>query len=84
LYKIAYLILSFLSRTYFVVAPTRIYPNEEVQISVSILKLEYKSVLVRTSIQKGHKEYASASYTFDRVSTKLLQMKVGDDGNYFF
>ncbi|XP_064641488.1 CD109 antigen-like isoform X2 [Lineus longissimus] len=65
--------------TYFVVAPTRIYPNEEVQISVSILKLEYKSVLVRASIQKGPKEYASASYTFDRVSTKLLQLKMPEE-----
>ena len=63
------------SSTYMILAPNRIYPNEVVQVSVSILRLYHHHLNVRASIRKDGEEHASFFETFTRPSTRLLQMK---------
>ena len=68
--------LFILFRTYFVVAPRKIYPSQVIQVSVTILKLYHSHINVRASIRKEGEEYTSLYARFDRDSTRVVQMLV--------
>ncbi len=58
------------------VAPRRIRPNEVVQLSVSVIKLYYRSINVRAVIRRDQEEIASVQHAFALPGTQLLQMLV--------
>ena len=59
-----------------IIAPNRVYPNEVVQISVSVFRLYFDSLTVRASIRREGFEYASFTEKFTIPTTKLVQMWV--------
>ena len=59
-----------------IIAPNRVYPNEVVQISVSVFRLYFESLTVRASIRREGFEYASFTEKFTIPTTKLVQMWV--------
>merc|ERR1712226_1316488 len=71
--------------TYMIIVPKRIYPNQVIQVHVSILKLYYSHINVRASIRTSGEELAYFIDTFTEPSTRLLQMRMPDyatAGNY--
>lgn len=71
--------------TYLILAPKRIYPNQVMQISVSILRLYYSHLVVRGSVRQGTDEFATFTETFLNPSTRVVQMKIpqyAPPGNY--
>ena len=59
-----------------IIAPNRVYPNEVLQISVSVFKLYFDSLTVRASVRREGFEYASFTESFTIPTTKLVQMWV--------
>ncbi|CAD5111927.1 DgyrCDS1188 [Dimorphilus gyrociliatus] len=72
--------------TYMILAPRKVYPNEVVQVQVSIFKMYGKSITVRGNIRKnGAQEFARFKEVFEEEGTRLVQMKMptnADMGNY--
>ena len=66
---------------YMIVAPSRVYPDMVVQVSVTIFQLYQSHLNVRGSIRKEGEEYASFFTTFTQPSTRLLQMRVRSYAN---
>ncbi|CAH1797576.1 unnamed protein product [Owenia fusiformis] len=70
---------------YFIAAPRKVYPNEVVQVAVTILSMQYKYLNVRASIRKDQTEYTGQTMRFDRESTLFMQMQMPSNarpGNY--
>src|SRR6218665_1957010 len=65
-------------RSYFVVSPRKIRPNQVMQMSVSLLRLYYDNINFRAVIRRGQEEICSTSYLFTTTGTQLLQMWVSD------
>lgn len=63
-------------RSYMVVAPEKIHPDQVVQMSVSILNLYYKLINVRIIIRRYQEEIARALHTFHMPGTAMVQLKV--------
>ena len=70
----------FYCRTYIIVAPNKIRPNQELKVSASILKLEYDSFTVTAIVRKlngdTYEEICSTKHTFTRVGTYEMSMWV--------
>ena len=63
---------------YFITAPSHVTPNMLYQMSVSLLKMYYKSVVVTAYIRRNNaEEIASTAHTFEKEGTTMMQMQVG-------
>lgn len=58
-------------------APQRIRPDEDVLVSVSILRMIYPQITMRLAIKKGVMELISTSSVFLVAGTRVLHMRVG-------
>ena len=64
------------SRSYIIVAPTLIRPDEEYHVHATILRLEHPKINVRVSINKDGVEYAMAEELFHRPRSTLMAIQV--------
>ncbi|KAM7536349.1 hypothetical protein Aperf_G00000084793 [Anoplocephala perfoliata] len=62
--------------SYIILAPSRVRPDQDVQISVSILRMVYPQITMRLAIKKGVYEMISTSSVFIATGTRILQMRV--------
>ncbi|VDM17333.1 unnamed protein product [Hydatigera taeniaeformis] len=62
--------------SYIILAPQQIRPDEDVQISVSILRMIYPRITMRLAIKNGVFEMISVSSVFLATGTRILQMRV--------
>ena len=69
-------------RTYVIVTPNKIRPNQEVVVAATILKLELsntftiKAVIKHVINEKQANEIAGAEHTFTRTGTHNMILKV--------
>ncbi|VDD75471.1 unnamed protein product [Mesocestoides corti] len=57
-------------------APNQVRPDEDVKISVSILRMIYPQITMRLAIKKGVMELISTSSVFLATGTRVLHMRV--------
>lgn len=68
--------LNFIFRTFMIVAPRRVRPDQTVQVFVSIFRHKYIYVTVTAYISKEGRQLTSTSGRFHPGSSRLIQMKV--------
>ena len=71
-----FMLIAIVFSSYIILSPQRIRPDEDVQISVSILRMIYPQITLRLAIKKDVIEMISTSSTFLTPGTRILQMKV--------
>ena len=64
------------SRTYLIIAPRVIRPDQVVQVYVAILELYHPKLTLTASIRKDGQEYTNFQETIYTTTTRLMQMKV--------
>lgn len=63
-------------RTYLVLAPRKVRPNQLINVFATVLKLEYRQLEIVVSVVKGEVQYADTKVTFDRTGSRVMQMLV--------
>ncbi|BHF76298.1 endopeptidase inhibitor activity [Sparganum proliferum] len=73
--------------SYIMLAPRRIRPDQDVQVTVFLLRMLYPQLTIRLSIKKGVMELISTTAVFISAGTRTMHMRVPNQasvGEYWF
>lgn len=59
-----------------IIAPSRIRPNQVINVYISVFKLRFPVLNVRTAVRRDGEEVAAALEEFHTESTRLTQIRV--------